>query len=80
LRLAGHPDLSAAVLDFGLTDGDGTGLCELLKQRGVPFVLHTGYTHLSEACQSGVVVPKPAGPTELVSTVTRLLQSAQPPS
>jgi DNA-binding response OmpR family regulator len=75
LRLAHHPDLSAAVVDFGLGDGDGAGLCDLLKERGVPFVLHTGYAHPSEACRSGVLVPKPAAPMELVTTVTRLLQS-----
>ena len=75
LRLARRPDLSAAVVDFGLGDGDGAGLCELLKQRGVPFVLHTGYAHPSEACHSGVLVPKPAAPMELVTTVARLLQS-----
>ena len=72
LRLAQHPDLSAAVVDFGLGDGDGAGLCNLLKERGVP---HTGYSHPSEACQSGVLVPKPAAPLELVTTVTRLLSA-----
>jgi|SRR6185503_3445390 len=74
LRLAGHPDLSVAIVDFGLSDGDGTGLCERLKGRGIPFVLHTGYTHVSEACRSGVVIPKPASPAELVSAVARLLK------
>jgi DNA-binding response OmpR family regulator len=33
LCLAGHPDLSAAVVDFGLSDGDGTALCERLTRR-----------------------------------------------
>jgi DNA-binding response OmpR family regulator len=74
LRMAGHPDLSAAVLDFGLSDGEGTALCERLKERGVPFVLHTGYTHVDEACRAGVVVPKPTTPDVLVSTVAQLLE------
>src|SRR5437762_1858425 len=65
LRLAGHPDLSAAVVDFGLSDGDGSALCERLKERAVPFVLHTGYVHVEEACRSGVVVSKPAAPGQL---------------
>ena len=68
------PICAAAIVDFGLGDSDGAGLCELLQQRRVPFVLHTGYTHPSEACRSGVVVPKPAAPMELVATVTRLIQ------
>ena len=75
LRLAHHPDLSAAVVDFGLGDGDGAGLCGLLKERGVPFVLHTGYSHPGEACQSGVLIPKPAAPVELVKTVEGLLRN-----
>jgi len=75
LRLAGHPDLSAAVLDFGLRDGEGTALCARLKDRRIPFVLHTGYQHTSEACHAGVLVPKPTAPAELVSTVARLLAS-----
>jgi DNA-binding response OmpR family regulator len=73
LRLAGHPDLSAAIVDFGLSDGEGTALCERLNARGLPFVLHTGYTHVDEACRSGIVVPKPATGFQLVSTVEKLL-------
>lgn len=75
LRLAGHPDLAAAVVDFGLSDGDGTALCERLNERGVPFVLHSGYPHLSGACRLGIVVPKPAAPGQLVSTIEKLLQT-----
>jgi CheY-like chemotaxis protein len=41
LRLADHPDLSAAVVDFGLSDGKGSALCERLNERQVPFILHT---------------------------------------
>ena len=69
LRLAEHPDLSAAVLDFGLSDGEGTALCERLKQRGVPFVLHTGYDHAADACRSGIILPKPATREQLLSAV-----------
>ena len=72
LRLAGHPDVSAAIVDFGLSDGDGTALCECLKERGIPFILHSGYTHISDACRVGVVIPKPASPDVLVSTVVRV--------
>ena len=74
LRLAGHADLSAAVLDFGLSDGDGTALCDRLKERGVPFVLHTGYSHVHEACRSAIIVPKPATPTQLVNAIQSLIK------
>jgi hypothetical protein len=44
--LAAHPDLSAAVLDFGLSDGERFALCAGLNERHVPFVLHIGNTHV----------------------------------
>ena len=37
--LVENDDLSAAVLDHGLGDGDSSRLCERLKQREVPFLL-----------------------------------------
>jgi DNA-binding response OmpR family regulator len=75
LRLAGHPDLSAAVLDYGFGDGDGAALCARLKARAVPFVLHSGYSHVDEACKAGAVVPKPASPPTLVAAITQLLDA-----
>ena len=73
LRLADHPDLSAAVVDFGLSDGEGTALCEHLKDRGVPFVLHSGYDHIADTCRSGVILPKPATREQLVSALKSIL-------
>jgi len=48
--LAERPDVSAAVLDFGLGHGDTGALCEHLNARGIPFVVYTGYPQLGEAC------------------------------
>ena len=73
LRMAGLSELSAAVVDFGLSDGDGSALCERLKERGIPFVLHSGYSHVHHACRDAVLVPKPANPEVLVSAIARLL-------
>jgi len=36
---ASDPELSAAVLDHGLSDGDTSQVCEKLKERDIPFVL-----------------------------------------
>ena len=49
-------DLSAAVLDHGLSDGDSSKLCERLKELGIPFVLlGTAATVIaSQALISGV--------------------------
>ena len=75
LRFGGHPHLSAAVVDFRLSDGDGTALCAQLNRRGVPFVLHTGCAHVHEACRTGVVVPKPAPAEHIVAAIEKLLPS-----
>src|SRR6266853_1031155 len=73
LRLAGHSDLSAAIVDFGLSDGEGAAVCKRLTERSIPFVLHSGYAHLPDACRAGIIIPKPATPTTLVTVMARLL-------
>jgi DNA-binding response OmpR family regulator len=40
--------LSGAVLDCGLGSQDGDALCRHLRQRDIPFILHSGYQHISE--------------------------------
>ena len=73
LHLADHPDVAVAVLDYGLSDGEGAPLCERLKERGIPFVLHTGYAHVPVVCGANVVLPKPATHEQLVDSVMRAL-------
>jgi CheY-like chemotaxis protein len=73
LALADHPDLSAAMLDFGLRDGDAAPVCERLNKRAIPFVLYSGYEHLDAACHRGVILRKPATRYALVKTLARLL-------
>ena len=34
---------SAVILDHALTDGESSGLRECLKERNIPYVLHSGY-------------------------------------
>jgi hypothetical protein len=67
------PRLVAAVLDFGLRDGDTGVLCERLNARDIPFVLYTGYQHVHEACSKGVRLSKPASAEELLSVVGGLV-------
>jgi CheY-like chemotaxis protein len=43
LRMIGLPDLSAAVVDINLGDGDDcSAVCKRLSERGIPFVFYTG--------------------------------------
>ena len=66
---------SAAILDHALGNDDSLPLCERLKERDIPFVLHSGYSNLEGACRDGVVVDKPNHPQLLVTTVVGLLRS-----
>ena len=43
LVVAENRDLSAAVVNHVLHDGESSPLCERLKQRGIPFVLLPGF-------------------------------------
>ena len=71
---AEDPDLSAAVLDHGLREGDSSEVCEKLKARNIPFVLYSGYSNIEGACAAGVQVDKPSHPAVLVTTVEGMLQ------
>ena len=73
LPLAEHPQLCAAILDFGLRDGDSGVLCARLAERGIPFIVYTGYDEVPAACRTGILVRKPALPEILVTAVARLL-------
>ena len=52
-----------------LSDGERSQLCKRLKERNVPYVIHSGYSHLNGAYGDAVHVPKPANPDVLVTTV-----------
>ena len=65
--------LSAAILDHALGDGDSSELCTRLKERNIPFVLHSGYSHIEGSCHDAPFVPKPANPSVLVHTVVEEL-------
>lgn len=74
-RLVEQDGLSAAVLDFGLRDGDADAVCDRLTERDIPFVLHSGYSHARDSCRSGIVIPKPASPNVLVDALARALEA-----
>jgi DNA-binding response OmpR family regulator len=65
---------SAAILDYVLSDGDTSPVCERLKERDIPFVLYTGFSNIHGACGEAMQLFKPARPEVLVSTVVSILQ------
>jgi DNA-binding response OmpR family regulator len=74
LLLAEHDGLSAAILDHSLGDGDSSLLCARLKERGIPFIIYSGYEKIEGACQGAPYVSKPAQPGVLVAAMERLLR------
>jgi len=67
--------LSAAVVDFALTDGDAAAMCERLEARDIPYVVHSGYPERATDRGRVVVVPKPANPTALIEAIVEMLGS-----
>jgi DNA-binding response OmpR family regulator len=80
LVLVEHDDLSAAVLDHALHDGDSSPLCQRLNQRKLPFVIYSGLGKLHGACAKGEHIRKPENPQMLVSMVERLIAGNSPPA
>ena len=62
------------VLDYGQGSQDGDALCHHLRQRDIPFILHSGYEHISDACRGGIIIPKPAKPEVLIEALLRALR------
>jgi len=73
LRLAEHPQLSAAILDLALGEQDCVPLCLRLTERCIPFVIYTGYAEVPAACHAGVIVPKPAASDTLLGALAQML-------
>ena len=69
--------ICAAVLDFGLGDGNADEICQRLAQKHVPFVLHSGYEHTGIASAPAAVIPKPTSGDKLVDAVCQVLRSQQ---
>jgi len=71
-----HPALAAAVVDLRLTDGSGAKICERLRKRRVPFIVHTAYPGMFASAEwpDVPILTKPARPEEIVSALKRLLQ------
>jgi DNA-binding response OmpR family regulator len=74
LQLAGHPDVSAAVLDYRLGQEDSAPICSVLQRRGVPFLFYSGYDDVHRIWPDAVRVPKPAGVHRIIDAVAGVLR------
>ena len=67
------PEISAAIVDHVLGDGDSSDLYRRLAERGVPFLIHTAKNHLTGPCTHAERLDKPTSPEVLLAAVQRLL-------
>ena len=73
LILVEHDGLSGAILDHGLGDGNSSLLCTRLTERGIPFILYSGFPLVDGCCSGAVHMAKPAGEGELAAALVRLI-------
>jgi hypothetical protein len=84
LILVEHDGLSGAIIDHALGDGDSSLLCARLKERGIPFMLYSGFGTIAGPCAGVPHISKPAAPGELVTAIEGPIrgssQTAAPPA
>jgi DNA-binding response OmpR family regulator len=76
--LVEHDGLSGATLDHALPDGDSSILCARLKERGVPFMIYSGFEKVEGACAGAPHLSKPATPEMIVAAMVELIRKAKP--
>ena len=74
LLLVEHGDLTAAILDHALRDGDSAGLCEHLKARRIPFLMYSGLPTFDGPCKEAPHLPKPASHEQLLDATEALIR------
>jgi DNA-binding response OmpR family regulator len=73
LILVEHDGLSGAILDHALLDGDSSQLCARLTERGIPFMIYSGFTTVGGACAGALHIAKPAAEGVLVAAMEKLI-------
>lgn len=74
-----RPGISGAIVDRALSDGDASPICERLHERGIPFVIYSGYDPTGRgACALAPHLEKPATEMQLVTAVVDLIFRQSP--
>ena len=77
LLLVEHDGLSAAILDHSLGDGNSSLLYARPRERGVPFIIYSGYEKVEGAGHGAPHFAKPASPQVLLAAVEDLIRGSQ---
>jgi len=75
LQLAGHPDLSAAVLDCRLGQENTSAICDRLHERGIPFMFYSNYDDIVRLWPKAIHLAMPANGLELIAAVKEMCES-----
>jgi DNA-binding response OmpR family regulator len=74
LILVEHDGLSGAILDHALGDQNSSLVCQRLKERGIPFMIYSGYNTVEGPCKDALHISKPAADGALVAAMERLIR------
>jgi DNA-binding response OmpR family regulator len=74
--LVEHDGICAAILDHALPDGDSTSLCERLAQRGIPFLIYSGYPTHDGPLKDAPHLAKPASHEVLLKVIEALIRDS----
>ena len=77
LLLAEHDGLSAAILDHSLGGDDSWLLCKRLTERGIPYMIYSGYPKAEDAPDDLVYLSKPASHEKILAAMEGLIGGAK---
>jgi DNA-binding response OmpR family regulator len=77
LAIIAKQPIDVAVIDWNLKGESGSSIGAALRERGIPFVISTGYGVVETAFVDAPVLNKPYGPHILANELERLLTLAQ---
>lgn len=80
LLLVEHDGLSAAILDHALGDDNSSLLYKRLNERGIPFMIYSGYPNIEGATHGALHIQKPASYEVLLAATEELIRRAETPS
>lgn len=72
LRLLEAREFTAAIVDWGLPDGDASAICDRLAEKSVPYVILTGYSSRPRA--DAQLIQKPADPKDVLDLLAAKLK------
>ena len=77
LLLVENDGLSAAILDHALGGDKSSLLYKRLNERGIPFIIYSGYPNIDGATHGALHINKPASHAVLVAATEELIRRSE---